>query len=52
MKIKLAHPLWTNLPSLAALVALIVGIIISSPLPGRAPVHFSAGGAPNAYGSP
>jgi hypothetical protein len=52
MQIKLAHPLWTNLPSLAALVALIVGIIISSPLPGRAPVNFSAGGAPNAYGSP
>ena len=52
MKTKLVHPLWTNLPSIAAFVVLIVSIIIASPLPDRAPVHFSAGGEPNGYGSP
>jgi hypothetical protein len=52
MKTKLVHPLWTNLPSIAAFVALIAGIIVSSPLPGRAPTHFGFDGKPNAYGSP
>ncbi len=52
MKIKLVHPLWTHLASISALIALIAGIIVSSPLPGRAPTHFGFDGKPNAYGSP
>jgi len=52
MKNKPVHPLWTHLPAIAALVALIAGIFVSSPLPGRAPTHFGFDGKPNAYGSP
>jgi len=52
MKTKLAHPLWTHLPAIAAFAILIVYIITSGPLPARVPVHFGLGGEPDAYGSP
>jgi hypothetical protein len=52
MRLKLVHPLWTHLPSVAALVILVVFILTAGPLPSEAPVHFGFNGAPDRYGSP
>jgi hypothetical protein len=49
---KLNHPLWVQLPALAALVFLIVRLVMAGPLPAEAPVHFGFTGAPDEYGSP
>ena len=52
MKTKLAHPLWTHLPSAAAFIGLVVYAAVSSPLAGSVPVHFDFSGEPDSYGSP
>lgn len=52
MKIKFAHPLWTHMPPVIALIILIIYIAISSPLPAEAPLQFGFNGEPNSYGSP
>jgi hypothetical protein len=52
MKVKLAHPLWTHLPSIVALIILVIFILTAGPLPTEAPVHFGFSGEPNRYGSP
>jgi hypothetical protein len=52
MKIKLVHPLWTHLPSIAILVILVILVLTAGPLPAEAPVHFGFNGEPNRYGSP
>jgi len=52
MNTKLIHPLWTHLPAIVVFVILIVYILIVSPLPAQAPVHFSLNGEPDKYGSP
>ena len=52
MKVKLVHPIWTKIPSLAALILLVVYLFTNGPFPARVAVHFGAGGEPNAYGSP
>lgn len=49
---RLIHPLWVHLPAAAALIALIVYLIRSLPLPSNAPVHFGLNGRPDSYGSP
>jgi hypothetical protein len=51
-KRKLAHPLWTHLPALAALVVFILCLLMSTPLPSWAPVHFGLDGEPDRYGNP
>jgi hypothetical protein len=51
-KRKLIHPWWTHLPPAAVLAVLIGYLIYASPLPASAPVHFSASGVVDAYGSP
>ena len=51
MKIKLVHPLWTHLPSLAALVLLIIRLIITNIPSGKVAIHFDSNGLPNGYGS-
>jgi len=52
MNIKLAHPLWTHLPAVAALLLFIVFLITGGPFPSEAPVHFNINGEPDSYGSP
>ncbi len=52
MKAKLVHPIWVNLPSVMALILLVIYIITNGPFPARVAVHFGTGGEPNAYGSP
>ena len=52
MKNKLANPLWTHLPAVAALIFAIVYTIIAGPLPSQAAIHFNLHGIPNDYGSP
>lgn len=52
MKVKLVHPLWTHLPSIVALIILVIFILTAGPLPTEAPVHFGFSGEPNRYGSP
>lgn len=52
MKLRLLHPLWTHLPSMAALAILIGALLSSGNMPAEAPVHFGPGGAPDRYGSP
>ena len=52
MKLKLVHPLWTHLPSIAALIILLIFILAAGTLPAEAPVHFGFSGEPNRYGSP
>ena len=52
MQTKLIHPLWSHIPALLALIILIMGIILSSPLPEEAPVQFTSGGMPGRSGSP
>ncbi|MFC2062827.1 DUF1648 domain-containing protein [Chloroflexota bacterium] len=47
-----AHPLWTHLPAVAALVVLIIYLVTNGPLPAEAPVHFGFGGVVDRYGSP
>ena len=51
MKIKLVHPLWTHLPSLAALVLLIIRLITTNIPSGKVAIHFDSKGLPNGYGS-
>jgi hypothetical protein len=52
MRLKLVHPLWTHLPSIAALVLLIAYVIAAGPLPSEVAIHFGFNGQPDAYGSP
>ena len=52
MRLKLVHPLWTHLPSIAALIILVIFILTAGPLPAEAPVHFGFSGEPNRYSSP
>jgi hypothetical protein len=52
MRRGLAHPIWTHIPAVAALVTLIVYVAAAGKLPASAPIHFSANGTPNDYGSP
>ena len=52
MKRKLTHPLWTHIPSIAVLIALIIFLASAGNLPAEAPVHFSTGGIADSYGSP
>ncbi|MEJ2738980.1 MAG: DUF1648 domain-containing protein [Dehalococcoidia bacterium] len=52
MKMKLTHPLWTHIPAIAVLIALIIFIASAGNLPAEAPVHFSTGGIADSYGSP
>jgi hypothetical protein len=52
MRLKLVHPLWTHLPSIAALVLLIAYLIAAGPLPPEVATHFGFNGQPDAYGSP
>lgn len=52
MKRKLVHPSWVHLPAMAAFLVFLGYLITALPLPARAPVHFSAGGVPDRYGSP
>jgi len=52
MKVKLVHPLWTHLPSIVALIILVILVLTAGPLPAEAPVHFGFSGEPNRYGSP
>ena len=52
MKVKFVHPIWTNLPSFAALIVLVVAIFTNGPFPASVAIHFGIGGKPNAYGSP
>jgi len=51
MKIKLINPLWTHLPSLAALVLLIIRLITTNIPSGKVAIHFDSKGLPNGYGS-
>lgn len=52
MRRGLAHPIWTHIPAVAALVTLIVYVAAAGKLPARAPIHFDTHGVPNDYGSP
>lgn len=52
MKAKLVHPVWTHLPSIAALLILVIFLITAGPLPTEAPIHFGFNGEPNRSGSP
>jgi len=52
MKAKFVHPIWTNLPSFAALIVLVVAIFTNGPFPASVAIHFGTGGKPNAYGTP
>ena len=52
MKMKLTHPLWTHIPSVAALIVLIIFIASAGNLPAEAPLHFSSSGIADSYGSP
>lgn len=52
MKYRLSNPLWTHLPSLGIIIAVIVYTIMSLPLPSQAATHFGFDGVPNDYGSP
>ncbi len=52
MNRKLVHPLWVHLPAIAAFLVFLGYLIAAVPLPAEAPVHFSAGGTPDRYGSP
>jgi len=51
MKIKLVHPLWVHLPSLAALVLLIIRLTTTNIPSGKVAIHFDSKGLPNDYGS-
>jgi hypothetical protein len=51
-KRKLANPLWTHLPALAVLVIFILFLLMSTPIPSWAPVHFGLDGEPDRYGNP
>jgi hypothetical protein len=50
MRFKLHHPLWTHLPALAC-IAINIGLLLSTELPARVPVHFTHG-LPDNWGSP
>ncbi len=52
MRHSLSHPLWTHIPAVAALGALVVALVTAAPLPSDAPVHFGPSGQPDRYGSP
>jgi hypothetical protein len=52
MKLSLSHPLWTHVPSTAALAVLVGLLAAAGPLPSQAPTHFGPNGLPNEYGSP
>ena len=51
MKTRLHHPLWLHIPSTVALAA-FVWVLVSTPLPDRAPVHFGIDGTADNWGSP
>lgn len=52
MRTRLAHPLWTHLPAVAALVVLVIYLTTNGPLPAEAPVHFGFSGVADRYGYP
>jgi hypothetical protein len=52
MKNRIIHPLWIHLPSVAAIVYLIIQIVIDGPFTDSAPLHFNFQGEPDSYGSP
>jgi hypothetical protein len=52
MKTKIIHPLWIHLPAVMVILALIIMLLISGPLPEQAPIHFDSSGQPDSYGSP
>jgi hypothetical protein len=52
MKVKFNHPLWTHIPAVLALIAGIVFTLAAMPLPDPAPLHFTASGQPDRWGSP
>jgi hypothetical protein len=52
MNARFNHPLWTHLPVVAALAALIGAIVSAMPLPSPSPIHFGIDGQPDGFGSP
>lgn len=52
MKIKIIHSLWIHLPAVMVVLALVIMMLVSGPLPEQAPVHFDINGQPDSYGSP
>jgi hypothetical protein len=52
MNKKIIHPLWVHLPAILIIVALVIIVVLSGPLPEQAPTHFDINGQPNSYGSP
>ena len=52
MKTRFNHPLWTHLPAVAALAALVGAIVSAMPLPASTPIHFGIDGQPDGFGSP
>jgi hypothetical protein len=52
MKLKSVHPLWTNLPAIAAFAVFVVSIFTLGPFPARVATHFNSSGKANSYGSP
>ena len=51
MKTRLHHPLWLHIPSVLAFAA-FAWVLVSTPLPDRAPVHFGIDGTADNWGSP
>lgn len=51
MNIKLIHPLWTHIPVILILLAVVFFTVWAFPLPDPAPLHFTASGQPDRYGS-
>jgi len=52
MRRRLYHPLWTHLPALVLLAAVLWKLWRLSPLPAHVPWHFSLSGRPDRWGSP
>lgn len=52
VKRKMLHPLWVHLPAVLGFIALVICIVVYSPYPANAPVHFGTSGLPDRYGSP
>lgn len=52
MNTRFNHPLWTHLPAIAALAALVGAVVSATPLPSSAPIHFGIDGQPDGFGSP
>ena len=52
MKMKAIHPLWIHLPAIMVILALVIILVLTGPLPEQAPIHFDINGQPDSYGSP